>query len=471
MKKLLFILPILFLFLFAGKAYATITWSYSGTPMLPYDGNWHVPGSTGNIFIESPTASQAHDFNSVFGSTPGHLKSLTVTVFKYYAGTCSFNVTAYNANSSAYTTSDTKSYTKGADGWGVETAGQTITLNFDSTFNVGEVGYFHFGNVSNSCVTDNMFNLLSVSLGSVNSNWSGYNYNQGLTIDPVMIVESDIAETSRSITWGSDFAQGFVSTDFKFWNACVNIPPQVGNTDTGVFLYADYNTFGGDNEDQISDDSGYIVPMDPAVGYHGCIIFNKSTDLVPGRYQAAIKLYTGTGDDPQYFGYKVSTDALYFRIIAGSGADLPNNTVANDLGFPENPVVAPQCPQTSFRIFSVDFGKGLCSAFSFLFVPSNDFWTTNNEQTHAILFEQAPFAYFEAIEGNINSGLSTTGNPETTLAITTPIGDFNMDLFNTSDPLMEIYHDSPIRGWLETFLWIGFATYLFFRAFRFFRPV
>jgi len=307
-------------------------------------------------------------------------------------------------------------------------------------------------------------------LGSA-SNWSGFTWNQGATIDPVITIQSDIPDTSRSISWGSDFDQGFVSTDFKYWNACVNIPPQVGNTDTGVFLYADYNTFGGGTETQITDNSGYLVPMDPAVGYHGCIIFNKSTDLSPGQYQASIKLYTGTGSNPSTFGYRASTDALYFRIIAGTAADVPANTVANDLGFPENPVVAPQCPQTSFRIFSVDFGKGLCSAVSFLFVPSNDFWTTNNNQTHTILFEQAPFAYFATVEGNINSAHSSTGNPETTLAITTPIANFSLDLFNTSDPLMEAYHNSPIRGWLETFLWICFATYLFFRAFRFFRPV
>ena len=265
MKKYLSLLPILFLFLFAGKAHASTAWTYSGTPNLPMDSAWHIPGSTGNIFLESPTASNAHDFNSVFGSTPGHLKSITLTAFKYYAGSCSFNITAYNADSSQSTTSDTKTYTKGADGWGAETDGQTITLNFDSTFNMGEVSYLHVNNATNNCITDNMFYMLSVSRDT-DSNWSGFTYNQSARIDPVMTIESDIAGITRTVSWSGDFVQGFVSNDFKYWNACVDIPPRTDNTDTGVFLYADYNTFGGDIEDQISDNSGYIVSFDPTVG-------------------------------------------------------------------------------------------------------------------------------------------------------------------------------------------------------------
>jgi hypothetical protein len=478
MKKSLFLLPILFLFCFAGKAYATTAWSYTGTPQLPINSAWHIPGSTGNIFLENPTAQNAHDFNSVFGSTPGHLKSMTITVFKYYAETCSFSVTAYNANSNAYTTSDTKTYTKAADGWGVETGGQTITLNFDSTFNMGDVSYFHFNDVTNSCITDNMFYMLSVDKGGVYSNWSGYNYNQGFTMDPVMTINSDIPDTTRSIVWSSDFTQGLVSTDFKYWNACVNIPPQSGNTDTGIFLYADYNTFGGNNADQISDNSGYIISMDPAVGYHGCIIFNKTHDLVPGRYQATISLYTGTGSDPQYFGYKVKTDALYFRIIAGSGADLPNNTVQNDLGFPTDTTIpTPTCPQTSFRIFSVDFGKGLCTVINFLFVPSSLNETQTFANTQTLFQSKAPFAYFYELKSSF-SGVSTSASSGYFISTTLTSKDRNgnvlasipFQFLNTADTQTKGIFDN-FRVYISAALWFGFAVYLLTRAYRFFRPV
>jgi len=453
MKKLA---SILFLSLFlAGTAFAQVSWTFTGTPDAPDIHNWHISGSAKKLYIVDP----ADGGNNTFGTVPGvasggHLSKVDFTVFKYYSGTCSFSVTAYDASNTALETSSTGSYTKSADGWGVETSGQVVTVNFANTTTLANVSSFLFNDVTNSCISDNQFNLLAINTG-VTSIWSHYSYSDSTAYDPVMVVTSDLPDAT--VQWQNPpFGVNSDATpDFKLWKVCINIP--VEQNVSAFYMVWDYGTLSSPE----NEDTSYNVQTNGGSpgAYNQCIYFPKTTDLTtPGNMQAIGHLYNTDTD-----GLLASTNATYFTIIPGEQQDFPTP------------------PNTSPETIACDQGnsiaRGFCEVLRYLFVPDTNFYTTYFDDTTALLQEKVPFAYLYALTGSYTSDVPDDGSQTADIGTSYTVGidtdlanhfSIGMNFFNFSDTATyNAIH--PFREVMTALLWVGFGWWLLTRSFKIFK--
>lgn len=152
--------------------------------------------------------------------------------------------------------------------------------------------------------------------------------------------------------------------------------------------------------------------------------------------------------------------------------------ITNLNGFVSSPnQYAYSCQPTDFSFFDVDFGRNVCEALTYIFVPSPTFMDGFLNQVQEDMKLKIPFSYYYQVKEEVDS-ISTstlTGNlVDTTISFSTPsAGEINIPFqaFNTTVGSPESQVFDVFRPYIEIFLWLSFSMYLLTRVFRFFKPI
>lgn len=208
--------------------------------------------------------------------------------------------------------------------------------------------------------------------------------------------------TISSITWSvppfsvsssSPLAFAFLGTDFSTWQLGITIQPRPSIT--GYYYKVFYGTSSpATYVDSLKSQVG-ILPLtqdnlDNGLNDQSSPL-NKLFGSSAGEWSARAYLYD------QNDATIASSSLLTLSIIAGATTTYPSNLLGQDNA---------NCPASSFQIFSVDYGQGLCKSFSFLFSPSQSDMTRFSSLWDGIK-QKPPFGWFSVSQETI-SGINTT---------------------------------------------------------------
>lgn len=228
--------------------------------------------------------------------------------------------------------------------------------------------------------------------------------------------------TDSSITWAqppfivastSPLSFSFLGTDFSVWQLALTLQPR--STITGYYYKVLIGTSTMDTEDSLKTQVG-VIPLSQEEFNNGFVYYsvplNKNTVSAPGNYIAKAFLFDENDATIS------SSSLLSLTIVAGATTTYPSNFIKGK---------EQECPATDFALhlyappIDIDFGRGFCKAYNFLFVPKEEDFTQ-----FSLLWEsiktKPPFGYF-TMQATELSELSTT-TPATVLLDLSAFGSF-----------------------------------------------
>lgn len=248
------------------------------------------------------------------------------------------------------------------------------------------------------------------------------------------------------------FVPGMSTSDFYNWQVRVNLQAPHSSI-SAINILVNYGTttamsLGQTNYKTYYGDYFSVASGAELVNYD---MYLRKTSPLPTS-----AIYTQVVLTDQNDATIATSSILSFTVHPGPQTPVPDAVLVGTI---VGSVPPPFCPETSFSLTGVDFGKGICEIFSWVFVPKPE-TLQKYAQLGETLKVHAPFSYYyQATDGLSNLTVSST--TMTGLSIntgsSTPIR-ISADLFSSAT--IDKYTSPTSRNVVRTL--IQWAMYLSF---------
>lgn len=280
-----------------------------------------------------------------------------------------------------------------------------------NTINIGQQLGANYQLINTTtCTASSTFSALITTGAGSQDCYQAYDVQASQTSDSVCYFTNETGDAViSSITWSqppftvsstSPLTFNYFGADFQNWQVGVTIQPYPSIT--GYYYSVFYGTSTNFTlKDSLKDQYG-VLPLsvnDITNGLHVDNTFvGKSSSSVPGIYYAQAFLYDQTDATIS------SSSLLSLTIVAGASTTYPTNLALTDN----------QCPPTTFSIFSVDYGQGICKIVVFLFYPQAESFNQFGNLWEGIKLKP-PFGWFSSSIDSVSN--FSTSTPATTTLI------------------------------------------------------
>lgn len=277
-------------------------------------------------------------------------------------------------------------------------------------------------------------------------------YTEGGDLSFILFDENTTFISGLGLSFSAQhFAQNMEVSDFSNW------------TLTGIFpsglsypMSVKYEVNFGTSTPTLWSNEPPVWTVPQSIPEAGEYIFviPKTPTSTPGTYtaQGALRLY----DD----SLLAQTSILNYTISSGTITSYPPSiNLEADLDIE-------QCPDTSFQLTGVDFGKGFCNLFRFLFMPSK-FTTTQWTNLITDMQSKFPFAYFYDVSTAVNSASNPNGTSTPSITFTqgtnTPVHTFTINPSTALGTVAGSSNVSTLKTLIKYGLYFALGLYYFFR--------